>query len=187
MGLRVIGGDLKGKRLNSIRGTAIRPTADRLRESIFNILFPYVHGSVVLDLFAGTGAYGIEALSRGAESAVFIDNNKAALSAIKNNLAACACDNKAKVIDWDIRKNLSCLNLIPYNHFNLIFIDPPYDQGLVDLALRHLENSDGVAKEVIIVVEHSCNEIISKERSAFEIQDQRRHRKTLVSFLTYGV
>lgn len=187
MGLRIIGGELKGKRLHSIRGTAIRPTADRLRESIFNILFSCIHGASVLDLFAGTGAYGIEALSRSAESAVFIDNNKAALSVIKNNLVACAYDNRARVIDWDISRNLSCLNLIPYSRFNLIFIDPPYDQGLVDLTLRHLGDSDCMAKEVIIVVEHSYHETISRERIAFEIKDQRRYRKTLVSFLTYGV
>ena len=154
MGLRIIGGELKGKRLYSIRGSAVRPTADRLRESIFNILFPCIHGSIVLDLFAGTGAYGIEALSRGAESAVFIDNNKEALSAIKKNLVSCAYDNKARVISWDIRKNLNCLNLIPYSRFDLIFIDPPYDQGLVDLALRHLGDTDSMAKEVMVVIEH---------------------------------
>ncbi len=187
MGLRIIGGELKGKRLSSIRGTQIRPTADRLRESVFNILFPWIHGSIVLDLFAGTGAYGIEALSRGAESAVFIDNHKAALSAIKNNLASCAYSNKARVIAWDIGKNLNCLNLIQHNRFNLIFIDPPYNQGLVDLALRHLGDSHCLAKEVVIVVEHSCHETISSERYAFEIKDQRKYRKTLVSFLTYDV
>ena len=187
MGLRIIGGELKGKRLCSIRGSAVRPTADRLRESIFNILFPCIHGSIVLDLFAGTGAYGIEALSRGAESAVFIDNNKEALSAIKKNLASCAYDNKARVINWDIRKNLNCLNLIPYSRFDLIFIDPPYDQGLVGLALRHLGNTDSMTNEVMVVIEHSCHETIPKERNAFEIKDQRRYRKTLVSFLAYGV
>lgn len=187
MGLRIIGGELKGKKLVSVRGTAVRPTADRLRESIFNIIFSCVQGAVVLDLFAGTGTYGIEALSRGAEFAVFIDNNSAALSAIKNNITSCAYDNKARVINWDIRKNLNCLKSISYNRFNLVFLDPPYNQSMVGLALRHLGNSHSMTKEVIVVVEHSCHEAIPKERFAFEIKDQRKYGKTLVSFLTYGV
>jgi 16S rRNA (guanine966-N2)-methyltransferase len=187
MGVRIIGGELKGKRLYSIRGTAIRPTADRLRESVFNILFSCIRDAIVLDLFAGTGAYGIEALSRGAESAVFIDNNKAAISAIKKNLASCAYDNRVRIINWDIRKNLNCLNFFPYNRFNLIFLDPPYDLGMVDLTLSHLGGSDCMAKEALVIVEHSDRETISKERNEFAIKDQRRYGKTLVSFLAYGI
>ena len=180
MGLRIIGGELKGKKLVSIRGTAVRPMADRLRESIFSIIFSCVHGAIVLDLFAGTGAYGIEALSRGAKSAVFIDNNRPALSAIRSNIASCAFDKKARTVRWDIRKNLNCLKSIPSSHFNLVFLDPPYNHSMVEPALVNLENSKTVAKDAIIVVEHSCYEAIPNEDTRFGIKDQRRYGKTLV-------
>ena len=84
--MRVIGGTLKGRKLATIRGTRVRPTANRLREAIFNILANRVEKSVVLDLFAGTGALGIEALSRGAQSAVFVDNSKSAMNILKKNV-----------------------------------------------------------------------------------------------------
>ena len=187
MVLRIIGGELRGKKLYSIRGTAIRPTADRLRESIFNIISAFVRDAVVLDLFAGTGAYGIEALSRGAKSAVFIDNNKAALSAITSNITSCAFDRKARTIRWDIRKNLNCLKSTQSYHFNLVFLDPPYNQSMVEPALFNLGNSKAVAKDGIIVVEHSDEETIPDEGDTFGIKDQRKHGKTLVSFLTYVV
>lgn len=98
MSLRIIGGALKGKRLYSVRDMSIRPTADRLRESIFNILSQRVLDAVVLDLFAGTGALGIEALSRGAESVVFIDNRKGALSVLRRNIDSCMLDQKANIV-----------------------------------------------------------------------------------------
>ncbi|HSQ84309.1 MAG TPA: RsmD family RNA methyltransferase, partial [Desulfobacterales bacterium] len=89
MGLRIIGGALKGKKLHSVRNMSIRPTADKLRESIFNILSQRVLNAVVIDLFAGTGALGIEALSRGAESVLFVDNANGALSVLRKNIDSC--------------------------------------------------------------------------------------------------
>ena len=86
MSLRIIAGELRGRRLRSVPGTKTRPTADRIREAIFNILAFQIHGSKVLDLFAGTGAFGIEALSRGAASVVFIDNDRESISTIRENI-----------------------------------------------------------------------------------------------------
>ena len=140
MGLRIIGGELKGKKLYTIPGTLIRPTADRLRESIFNILSYLVKEAVVLDLFAGTGALGIEALSRGADSAVFIDNNKKALSVIERNIQSCAVDNRSQIIRWDIVKNLNCINSVD-SKFNLVFMDPPYNKGMIKPTLNNLHDS----------------------------------------------
>ena len=185
-GLRIIGGNLKGKRLYSIPGTIIRPTADRLRESIFNILSFRVQDAVVLDLFAGTGAFGIEALSRGAESAVFVDNNKSVISVIDRNVRSCALDNSAKIIKWDINKNLNCLKSFS-PAFNLVFLDPPYNQGLIQPALSNLEQSRSLGKEAYFVIEHSPLEKIPKDLSNFEVTDQRKYGKILVSFLYYVV
>jgi len=100
--LRIIGGNLKGKKLFSPPGKRVRPTADRLRESIFNILADKVSEAVVLDLFSGTGAFGIESLSRGAKHAVFVEKSGDALVVIKRNIQASALGEQTQVIKWDI-------------------------------------------------------------------------------------
>jgi 16S rRNA (guanine966-N2)-methyltransferase len=186
MGLRIISGRLKGKKLHSVQGLTIRPTADRLRESIFNILSFRVHKAMVLDLFAGTGALGIEALSRGAESAVFVDNDPGALSVIKRNITSCSFDKHANIIRWDIKKNLNCLKSAR-RAFDLVFLDPPYNQSMVKPALFNLEHTRSLEKGARIVVEHSPQEPIPDDLFMFEIADQRRYGKTLVSFLSYVV
>jgi 16S rRNA (guanine966-N2)-methyltransferase len=184
MGLRIISGRLKGKRLHSVQGLTIRPTADRLRESIFNILSFRVHNAVVLDLFAGTGALGIEALSRGAESAVFVDNNPEAVSLIERNITSCSFDKHARIIRWDIKKNLNCLKSAK-KAYDLVFLDPPYNQNRVKPTLFNLEQTRSLEKGARIVVEHSPLETIPEDLFMFEIEDQRRYGKTVVSFLTY--
>ena len=186
MGLRIISGRLKGKKLHSVQGLTIRPTADRLRESIFNILSFRVHKAMVLDLFAGTGALGIEALSRGAESAVFVDNDPGALSVIKRNITSCFFDKHVNIIRWDIKKNLNCLKSAR-RAFDLVFLDPPYNQSMVKPALFNLEHTRSLEKGARIVVEHSPLEPIPDDLLMFEIEDQRRYGKTLVSFLTFVV
>ena len=138
--MRIIGGDLRGKKLHSIRGKKIRPTADRLRESIFNILGSRARHTVVLDLFAGTGALGLEALSRGADSAVFIENDKGALSLIERNIRSCNFHDKARTVKWDIKKNLNCIKLTRPT-FGLVFMDPPYKGKAIRPSLLNLFSS----------------------------------------------
>ena len=186
MGLRIISGRCKGKKLHSVRGLTIRPTADRLRESIFNILSHRVLNAMVLDLFAGTGALGMEALSRGAESAVFVDNNPGALSVIQRNITSCSFDKQTHIIKCDIKKNLNCLKSAG-TVFGLVFMDPPYNQGMVKPALFNLEQTGSLEKGARIVVEHSPLELIPNPVFMFEIADQRKYGKTLVSFLIYLV
>lgn len=180
--LRVIGGKLRGRKLSSLRGTATRPTADRHREAIFNILAGRIQGAVVLDLFAGTGALGIEALSRGASYAVFIDHHKDAISVIARNLKLCLLDERSKIIQWDIARNLNCIRMNDQK-FDLIFMDPPYQKNLVGPALLHLQQVQALAAGARIVVEHSPFETITSDLCACEILDQRKYGKTLVSFL----
>lgn len=186
MGLRIIGGALKGRKLYSVRDMSIRPTADKLRESIFNILSQRVLSSVVLDLFAGTGALGIEALSRGAESVVFVDNRKAALSVLKRNIDLCMLDQKANIVKWNIRQNLNCIRSKKQN-FDLVFLDPPYDKDLIKSTLFNLDKSHSLKNEACIVVEHSLFEPIPKDLFAYDLFDQRKYGKTLVSFLNYVI
>lgn len=186
MGLRVIGGELKGRKLYSDRGQKIRPTADRIRESIFNILSDRVRQAQVLDLFSGTGALGIEALSRGAESVVFMDNSHRSLSVIKRNVQWCGIDSRVKIIKWHIQKNLDCLKW-SRSGFNLVFIDPPYNRNLIKPTLMHLHGCKPLRSGACVVVEHSSMEPIPADRVGFELSDQRRYGKTLVSFLKYVI
>ncbi|MBU4388467.1 MAG: 16S rRNA (guanine(966)-N(2))-methyltransferase RsmD [Proteobacteria bacterium] len=184
MGLRIIGGELRGRKLYTVPGTLIRPTADRLRESIFNILSNLVKEAVVLDLFAGTGALGIEALSRGAESAVFIDDSKAALSVVERNVQSCAVDNRSQIIRWNIVKNLNCLRSIG-SKFDLVFMDPPYNNGMIKPTLINLHDSGSLGNEACIVVEHNYLEPIPEISKQFELIDQRKYGKKLISFMKY--
>jgi 16S rRNA (guanine966-N2)-methyltransferase len=182
MTIRIIGGELKGRKLATVPGIKTRPTADRVRESIFNMLGPRVRDAAVLDLFAGTGAMGIEALSRGAEAVVFADDDPAALSALKKNIESCLLANRSRTIKWDILKDLNILR----THkpaFNLVFIDPPYDKNMVQPTLSNLVLSRCLANGATVVIEHSTREPIPESAPGFNISDQRRYGKTLVSFL----
>ncbi|MEE8540178.1 MAG: 16S rRNA (guanine(966)-N(2))-methyltransferase RsmD [Desulfobacterales bacterium] len=186
MGIRVIGGDLKGRRLHTIRGQTIRPTADRIKESIFNILAGRVRKAQVLDLFAGTGALGIEALSRGAASAIFIDNDHKATQVIKANLKLNNLENRSKCIRWDATKNLNCLATIS-PIFDLVLMDPPYNRNHVNPALTVLHRSGSMQNAALVIVEHAMREPILEGHIPFVLTDQRRYRKSLVSFLTHMI
>lgn len=182
MGLRVISGSRRGRKLLTVKGMRTRPTADRMRESLFSILSGQVIGATILDLFAGTGALGIEALSRGATSAVFIDKEKAALSIIGRNLEICRLGDQSKVLRWDIATNLKCLEG-KEPKFDMVFMDPPYDQGLVQKTLVNLYQSNSVTNGAIVVVEHSPAEPVPENLFGFEMRDQRRYGRTCFSFL----
>ncbi len=181
--LRIIGGALRGKKLHPIKGQSIRPTADRVRESIFNILAFQLPGQVVLDLFAGTGALGLEALSRGAAFAYFIDNRSDAIAVIRQNLQACRFTQRSLAVQWDVGTNIDCLRGCAPRP-SLILMDPPYNRGLVRPTLESLRQSGILRRDTEIVVEHSPHEPIPVELEMFKVTDQRAYGKTLVSFLT---
>jgi len=180
--MRVISGTLKGRRLRAPAGMATRPTADRIKESVFNILGGSLLTRNVLDLFAGTGALGIEALSRGASSAVFVDQAKASLSAIRYNIRELGLEDRTRVIHWNILKNLNCL--IPERDaFDLVFLDPPYETNAVAPTLTGLLSSGALASAARVVIEHSSREPIVHAMGKLVLMDQRRFGKTLVSFM----
>lgn len=182
--MRIIGGNLKKKKLFAVPGSSTRPTSDRLRESIFNILSYDIRDAIVLDLFAGTGALGIEALSRNAEKAVFIDNRPDAVSIINKNIHACSLEKKSRIFQWDICKNLNCLkNSMPL--FNLVFLDPPYKQEMIPVALLNLKKSRCLAKNARLVAEHASSEITGPLPEGFLATDHRRYGKTSVSFFVF--
>ncbi len=184
MPLRVIAGEFKGRRLRTLAGLRTRPTAERTREAIFNILGPTVRRAHLLDLFAGTGAYGIEGLSRGAASAVFVEVDRAACGVLTANLQTCGLTGRARVLRWDAARNLDCLR----HHaarFQLVFMDPPYGRGLLAPALAHLVRSGCVADGARLVVEHDAADPLPEPAAPYLLQDRRRYGRTLVSFLTF--
>jgi 16S rRNA (guanine966-N2)-methyltransferase len=182
--LRVIAGELKGKRLVSPRGRGIRPTSERTREAVFNILGDRVRGAAVLELFAGTGAFSIEALSRGAASAVMIERSREALDLIGRNLAACRLAGRTRVIRWDITQNLDCLRSLP-GRFDLAFVDPPYHQGALGPSLQHLIACGALAAGARVVLEHAPQEALPDETTQLRLTDRRKYGKALVSFFVY--
>src|SRR5690349_14298256 len=154
--MRVVGGRLKGRTLASPSSRDIRPTSDRLRESVFNILIHAydnpIEGARVLDLFAGTGALGIEAISRGAAFVLFVDNGAEARALLRNNVEALALGGVSKVYRRDAT-NLGTAH--PLEPFALAFLDPPYGKGLAEKALASLRDGGWLVKGALVVVEEA--------------------------------
>ena len=184
--MRIISGTLRGKKLHPFHGKGIRPTSDRTREAIFNILSDRVRGAVVLDLFAGSGALGIEALSRGADMATFIDMAPAAVLLLEKNLRSCCLEERARIFPWDIERNLNCLQAHGLQ-YNLIFLDPPYHKGMALTALTHLKKNQAMTPGACLVLEHGESDELPMPLTDFGLLDQRKYGKTLVSFLSYMV
>ncbi len=182
MALRIIAGNFRGRRLRAPRGLRIRPTSDRLRESIFNIIGPDIQDQKIIDLFAGTGAMGIEALSRGAEYGVFIDKNPLALTCVRTNITPLVAERRWRIIRWDAGRSLRCLSALEMR-FGYAFIDPPYGKGLAERALKNLIAADVMQPGGLIVLEHHQREEVKPLDKDMTLWDQRRYGKTLVTFL----
>jgi 16S rRNA (guanine966-N2)-methyltransferase len=177
--MRIIAGISKGRRLNTTKNPKIRPALDAVREAIFNILGD-LSDIKVLDLFAGTGSVGLEALSRGASEAVFIDQLPEAVRLIHKNLALCGFAEQAAVFKNTVAKAIPLLHKRGLQ-FDLIFVDPPYDRDLVNPALQQIAQEKILAPQGRIVVEHSPRETINKI-GGLEISS-RPYGQTLISFL----
>jgi 16S rRNA (guanine966-N2)-methyltransferase len=179
--MRVIAGSAKGRLLKSIKGEHTRPTSDRVKESLFSILHPYLASSVVLDLFAGSGSLGIEALSRGAKQAVFVDNSRGAVEVIKYNLRITDLANKAQVIPGHFRKGIALFQKEGFR-FDLVFLDPPYNSGLVLEALEALIESSVLKNDGLVVAEHSVKEEMPSSVQNFLLKRSVEYGQTKLSF-----
>jgi 16S rRNA (guanine966-N2)-methyltransferase len=152
--MRVIAGKARRLQLCTVPGMDVRPTTDKIKETLFNILMADIPGCRFLDLFAGSGAIGIEALSRGADHAVFVDKNKAAVSCIKANLKHTGFESASRICAMDFLSAIATLSL-EKKPFDIIFIDPPYDKGLEKEALLALSRSDIITDDTLMIVEAS--------------------------------
>jgi 16S rRNA (guanine966-N2)-methyltransferase len=180
--MRIISGTSKGKKLRPLRGQGIRPTSDRVKESIFNILGEEVDGKHVLDLFAGTGNLGIEALSRGATRSVFVEKEKLAIDLIKKNLSHCGFDDRVHIMTGEVERAIRLLHR-KGEVFDLIFMDPPYRRGLVQKTLGILQAQPLHHEDSIIVIEHDRREPLSESMEEWVLLRKRPFGDTVVSFI----
>lgn len=150
--MHIISGKYRGKKLKGFNIEGTRPTMDRVKESLFGMIQNYVEGSKVLDLFAGSGALGLEAISNGANEAYLIDNNKEAIRVIKDNMKN--MNDDIKVIKSDYKKFLKETDL----KFDIIFLDPPYRKGLMGKALKIIEERELLTESGIVVCEYEYND-----------------------------
>ena len=179
--LRVIAGTAKGHKLKTIKGLTTRPTSDKVKGAVFNILAALIPGANVLDIYAGTGSLGIEALSRGADSAVFVDKSSECFHTIKENLAHTKLESKATVIAGDV---FVALNKFSKNNkkFDIIFLDPPYGKGLVEKTLKNIAENDIIMQEGIIVAEHDVEDEVPEEVGGLERYRRQKYGDTVISF-----
>lgn len=152
--MRVVSGKCKGHPLKAVPGATTRPTTDKVKESIFNIIGPYFEGGIVLDLFAGSGGLGIEALSRGMDSAVFVDREYKAISTVRSNLETCGLLEQAEVYKNDSERALKALIKREIS-FDLIVLDPPYKKQKLISILTTIYENHLLSKEGLIICEHS--------------------------------
>lgn len=158
----------------------IRPTTDRVRESIFNVLRSRVEGRRVLDLFAGTGALGIEALSRGASEAVFVEKDKKVSEILRKNLTSCNLENRSLVFTIPAEKAIS-LFIKRSEKFHLIFLDPPYYSSFASSTLASIPPL--LSDEGVVIVEHDVKETPIIDELTWDIVDRRLFGRTVVCFL----
>jgi len=177
--MRVISGNCKGRKLVKICGRQIRPTSDRVKEAVFNILGQKVRYAKVLDLFAGTGALGIEALSRKAEHVTFIDLD---CDIIHENLKLCRLEKNAKIISCDLIKETIPASLNG-EKFDIVFIDPPYGKGYIENTLQKASFIDILNEDCIIIAEQSHKEKLDLTKAALDIYRQKKYSKTIISFI----
>jgi len=184
--MRIISGTSKGRKLITPKTYSLRPTSDRVKESLFNILGSEVERKVVLDLFAGTGNLGIEALSRGAERVVFVEKGRQALQIIQTNLNQFGFADRSEILPKDVNRAIGILKQRG-ECFDLILMDPPYEKGLIQRTMMKLSAHPIYHRESILIIEHTRREplpYILDERNLFR---QQKIGDTLLSFLTLQV
>jgi 16S rRNA (guanine(966)-N(2))-methyltransferase RsmD len=170
--MRIISGTSKGRKLVTPRSQSLRPTSDRVKESLFNILREEMEGKLVLDLFAGTGNLGIEALSRGAEKTIFVEKRRQAIRLIQKNLAQCGLEERSEILPKERGES-----------FDLILMDPPYEKGWIQRTLRKLNSHPIYHEDSILVIEHTRREPLPQPMEGWNLIRQQQIGDTLLSFL----
>ena len=196
--MRIIAGLAKGRRISGPKSPLIRPVSDKVKGAIFNILSS-LDGAFVLDLFAGSGSVGLEAISRGANHAVFVDASPQALALLQKNIRQCGFEKQATIVRGRVPQIIGRLAQMPplpcppchagmawspsrgEGLFNFIFVDPPYDKNLVHPTLSALLANKLIDAETLVIIEHSPREMPHCE--GLTVADQRKYGQTLITFM----
>ena len=183
--MRVISGCARGKKLKTIKGLKTRPTADRVKESLFNILQNRLPGAYCLDLFAGSGALGIEALSRGAQKCLFIEKSARCVKIIKENLLHCQLAHRGEVWHKDA---VAALNLLAKcaPQFDLIFVDAPYGSSVLAPVLEKIALSKTLDRNGLLIVEHHGQDCLWQEQDFWRVYREKKYGNTMITFLVPG-
>jgi 16S rRNA (guanine966-N2)-methyltransferase len=196
--MRIISGIYKGRRLKTVAGLEVRPTSDRLRETLFNILAPHLRESRFLDLCAGSGAIGIEAFSRGASEVVFADNSRHSCAVIKENLAMIGGRDKARIIQRDVLAAVKQLEDISAsaatvveavsngaaNRFDIVYFDPPYASDLYTSVLCRLAGSPIIGEDSLVIVEHRSKAALERAYGDLKIYREVKQGESSLAFFS---
>ncbi|SHH09454.1 16S rRNA (guanine(966)-N(2))-methyltransferase RsmD [Tepidibacter thalassicus] len=179
--MRVISGSARGLKLKSPKGMDVRPTTDRVKESVFNIINNRLMDSFVLDVFSGTGSLGIEALSRGAQKCIFVDLSKESIKIIKENVQKARFDEKSEIILSDA---INAINKLAArkNKFDIIFMDPPYLKNLIEPVLEEISKKNILENNGIIIVEHDTKDKLSEKINNIYMYREKKYGNTTISF-----
>jgi len=179
---RIISGRFKGRRLEVPKGRSVRPTTDRMRERVFSMLahgrYPDLVGARIADLFAGTGALGLEALSRGATHVTFVEKSPSSTACLTNNITSLGAKEETNILQTS-----ACRLPAASSTYNVVFMDPPYHEGLVEPALTSLIDAGWIADNCVIICELASDETLSLPAS-LELVDERSQSAQRVVFLT---
>lgn len=180
--MRIITGTLKGRKLYSPNDNKIRPTSDKVKESIFNMVAEYMEDAVVVDLFCGTGNMGLEAISRGAKRAYFIDKARESILLTKKNIAYCQVENKATLISSDYERGLTAIK----EKADVIFLDPPYKAGFLESCLLKIAKLTMLSQDGLIVCEHGSEEKLPDRIDSMIKLKEKRYGKSIVDIYKYN-
>jgi 16S rRNA (guanine(966)-N(2))-methyltransferase RsmD len=183
--VRIIAGTLKGRRLVTPRGPVTRPTADQVRIALLDTLAPYLPGARVLDLFAGAGGVGLEALSRGAAHATFVERDARAVAALRQNVTALGVSDVARVVRAEVGRALSALARAGAR-FDVVFLDPPYDGGALAPALATLGAGDVTSPAAVVIAQHPTKRPPPATVGRLRAFRTRRFGETTLTFFRAG-
>ena len=181
--MRIITGEYRGRKLETPIGYAVRPTSDKVKEAVFSMLMNDTYDAVFVDLFAGTGGLGLEALSRGARKCYFCDSSRDSIKLVKTNIAKCGAEDRSVVIAGDFTKALSGLR----EQADVFLIDPPYKDGLYEKCLGMIDSLDLLADNGIIIAEHGARDKVPDATGSLVKIREKRYGQVMLSIYRKGM
>ncbi len=182
--MKIVAGKNRGNKLKSPKGLSIRPTSQKVREALFDIIGTYIQGACFLDLFAGTGAVGIEALSRGAKKVIFIEKELKCIKIIRENLEKTKNSEYAIVYKIDFLSGLKTISKKNYL-LDYIFLDPPYNMGLANTSLSEISKLVILKKDGLVIAQHYKRETVNDEFKKLKLFKQKKYGECCLSFFNY--